>query len=39
MTNIEIVKGPDFWWVVVDGKPSFACATQAEAIEIAALLR
>lgn len=36
--GIGIVKGADFWWVVVEGKPSYPCETKAEALEIVAEL-
>jgi hypothetical protein len=33
--GIGIQRMADFWWVVVDGKPSYPCDTKKEAIEIA----
>lgn len=36
--GIGIVKGADFWWVVVEGKPSYPCESMTEALEIVAEL-
>jgi len=36
--GIGVTRGADFWWVVVDGKPSYKCDTKDEALEIVAIL-
>lgn len=36
--GIKVEKKADFWWVDVDGKPAYPCATRREAIEIANVL-
>ena len=36
--GIGVERKADFWWVVVEGKPSYPCKTRDEALEIVAEL-
>ena len=34
--GVGVERMADFWWVVVDGKPTYPCESMAEALEIVA---